>query len=477
MKRLLPASLFGRLVLILLLGLTLAQCLSAAISFNERDAALFHFTDLQWAQRDANAVTLMESLGGQDRHKIAAVLTTPRLHVSVRQGPLPAQGPENTTDRSAAEFEAMLSHLLGPHHRVRVNVTQGSAGAYATKPAEVTTSVPIDQRQHIVTQIRLRNGAWVIFDHPRTRHIAAWPKQLLLRLGILLASVIVLALIAVRWVTRPLTSLATAAEALGQDIHRSPLPESGPLEVRRAARAFNTMQARLRRYLEDRTRILSALSHDLKTPITRLRLRAELLGNEELQTKFVQDLDEMEAMTRATLDCMRGIDVGEPSRCIDLMAMLESLLSDTAELGAVVTLHGSATRPYPGRPQALKRCLQNLLNNALAYGGETVTILVEDGEKALEIVVRDTGPGIPQSELSRVFEPFYRIEGSRNRNSGGTGLGLTIARNIAVSHGGSLRLISRSSGGLDAILHLPRSQPFGSQREPATHSIPGVGIP
>lgn len=461
MKHVLPSSLFGRLVLILLLGLTLAQLLSAAISFNERDAALFRFTDLQWAQRDADAVALMESLGEQERHKIATVLTTPRLHVTLHERPLPAQGPGITTDRSAAEFETILRRVLGPQYRVRVNVTRGSAVAHAkpAAPAGAAATEPTDRRQHIVTQVRLRDGGWVLFDHPRARHIATWSAELLLRLGVLLVSIIALALVAVRWVTRPLSSLASAAEALGHDIHRPPLPETGPLEVRRAARAFNTMQARLRRYLEDRTRILSALSHDLKTPITRLRLRAELLENEALQAKFIQDLVEMEAMTRATLDFMRGMEVDEPARFIDVMAMLESLLADAEELGASVALQGSTTQLYTGRPQALKRCLQNLLSNALAYGGERAVVIVGDEEKALEIVVRDYGPGIPQSELARVFEPFYRLEASRNRNSGGTGLGLTIARNIAAAHGGSLRLINRTSGGLDAVLRLPRLRP------------------
>lgn len=468
MKRLLPSSLFGRLVLILLLGLTLAQFLSAAISFNERDAALFRFTDLQWAQRDAEAIALMESLGERQRHKIAAVLTTPRLHVTLHERPLPAQGPGITTDRSAAEFEAILRRVLGPQYRVRVNVTQGSATTHAN-PGNAVTTEPVDRRQHIVTQVQLRDGGWVIFDHPRARHIATWSAELLLRLGVLLVSIIVLALVAVRWVTRPLSSLATAAEALGHDIHRPPLPETGPLEVRRAARAFNTMQARLSRYLRDRTRILSALSHDLKTPITRLRLRAELLENESLQAKFIQDLAEMETMTRATLDFMRGMEVDEPSRFIDVMALLESLLADAEELGAAVTLQGSTTRPYTGRPQALKRCLQNLLSNALAYGGEQAVVIVGDNAQSLEIVVRDSGPGIPRSELARVFEPFYRLEASRNRHSGGTGLGLTIARNIAAAHGGSLQLVNRTGGGLDAILRLPPFAIAGAQRGSRVH--------
>jgi signal transduction histidine kinase len=451
----LPKSLFGRLVLILLLGLILAQLLSAAILLKERDKALYHYGDLQWAERDAGVVALMESMGSAARHKIAAVLTTPGLRVSLRQRPLPTTGPGIGIDPPAADFEATLKRILGPNRALRVVVTRQASRYVPAGQRRFKGQRIVDRRQHVITQVKLRGGKWISFDHPRRRHMDDWPYRLLVSLGILLISVIVLAAFAVHWVTRPLSALAAAAEGLGRNIHQPPMPETGPLEVRHAARAFNTMQARLARFIEDRMRILAAVSHDLKTPITRLRLRTELLDDEALRAKFVQDLAEMETMTQAALNFMRGIEAREPAQPIDIMALVESVQSDAEELGGNVAIRGRAEHAYAGRPQALKRCLENLLSNALAYGRRAL-IVVNDEAEVLRITVRDAGPGIPEEKIEKVFEPFYRLEGSRNRETGGTGLGLAIARNIVAAHGGTLTLVNRAEGGLDAVLTLPR---------------------
>jgi signal transduction histidine kinase len=279
----------------------------------------------------------------------------------------------------------------------------------------------------------------------------------LLTLAILLAAVLLLSYIAVRWVTRPLQLLATAADELGRDINRPPLPEGGPVEVSRAARAFNTMQARLVRFIDERTRLLTAMSHDLKTPLTRMRLRAELLEDGSLRKRFEADLLEMEAMVTQTLEFMRGLSHREPTQLVDIMGLLESLQSDNEAMGRKVTIDGRVTRPLNGMPQLLKRCLSNLVDNAVLYG-MSAEIRVEDGPDQLAIRVRDHGPGMPESEIEKVFEPFYRIEGSRSRETGGTGLGLSIARNIAQAHGGDVRLRSGEDGGLEAILTLPRDE-------------------
>ncbi|MGB9428858.1 MAG: ATP-binding protein, partial [Gammaproteobacteria bacterium] len=208
-------------------------------------------------------------------------------------------------------------------------------------------------------------------------------------------------------------------------------------------------------YVQDRTRLLTAISHDLKTPITRLRLRAELLEDEVLKDKFIRDLHDMEHMTSATLDLLRGLEVNEPSQPIDLMALLESVQADAVETGQPVSLQGNITRAFTGRPQALRRCLENLVSNAVRYGGRA-DLIVEDGDQAVTIRVRDKGPGIPEDQLERVFEPYYRLDSSRSRENGGNGLGLGIARNIAVLHGGSLTLRNPPGGGLEAVLVLPR---------------------
>jgi signal transduction histidine kinase len=306
-----------------------------------------------------------------------------------------------------------------------------------------------------VVQTRLHDGTLITFDSRQPLESVNWPYRLMLSLAVLLAAVIALTLFAVRWVTRPLKTLAAAAQSLGEDINRPPLDETGPLEVSAAARAFNTMQHKLAKFIADRTRIFTAMSHDLKTPITRLRLRAELLDDAELRAKFVRDLQEMEAMVSAALDFMRGVDQHEPAQPVDIMALLESLQADARETGGDVTIEGAVQSAYRGHAQTLKRCLANLIDNAVKYG-QRATVAIADSAAELVISVRDDGPGIPEAELERVFEPFHRLEGSRNRATGGTGLGLTIARNIVEAHGGSLVLHNRPGGGLEAVLTLPR---------------------
>jgi len=303
-------------------------------------------------------------------------------------------------------------------------------------------------------QVRLQDGTWATFDTQVTQESANLPWRVLLTLAILLAAVLLLSYVAVRWVTRPLHLLASAADELGRDINRPPLPEGGPVEVSRAAHAFNTMQTRLVRFIDERTRLLTAMSHDLKTPLTRMRLRAEMLEDGNLRERFEADLVEMESMVTQTLEFMRGLSNREPEQNVDIMGLLESLQADNEAMGRIVTIDGRVSRPYFGAPQFLRRCISNLVDNAVLYG-KKAEIRVEEGPDQLTIRVRDHGRGIPDSEIENVFEPFYRLEGSRSRETGGTGLGLSIARNIAQTHGGDVRLRNHEEGGLEATLTLP----------------------
>jgi signal transduction histidine kinase len=225
--------------------------------------------------------------------------------------------------------------------------------------------------------------------------------------------------------------------------------------VQRAARAFNTMQAQLVGYVRERTQLLAAMSHDLKTPITRLRLRAELIDDPAVRLKLEKDLAEMETLVSRTLDFMRGVANDEAVQAVDVNALLESIQADLQETGGRVDIEGRARAPYRGRPQALKRCIGNLVENAIKYGS-AAHIFVEDGSELLQIRVVDEGPGIPASALERVFEPFYRLDQSRSRDTGGTGLGLSIARSIAENHGGTLAVRNAPQRGLEAIVKLPR---------------------
>jgi signal transduction histidine kinase len=278
-----------------------------------------------------------------------------------------------------------------------------------------------------------------------------------LSLAVLLAAALGLSYVAVRWVTRPLHQLAVAAERLGRNLNVSPMEETGPLEIRQAASAFNTMQARLTRFVEDRTRMLAAMSHDLKTPLTRMRLRAELLDDDELRERFEADLCEMQAMVQDALDFMRGVHAQAPAQPVDVDAMLVALQADQLAARRSVRIEGRTIGPYVGVESLLRRCLTNLVDNAVSYGGEA-TVRVDDNAERLILRVLDSGPGIPQDDLERVFEPFLRLEPSRSRTTGGTGLGLTIARDIARVHGGEISLRNRSEGGLEAILTLPRTR-------------------
>jgi signal transduction histidine kinase len=304
------------------------------------------------------------------------------------------------------------------------------------------------------TEVQLSDGTWARFDTALPDPPQALPWRLALTLAVLLASVLALSYIAVRWVVQPLQRLTQAAQSLGEDLNRPPLPEDGPREVQQAARAFNTMQQRLAAFVNERTRVLTALSHDLKTPITRMRLRADLLDDDEQRLRFESDLKEMEAMVTQTLEFMRGLGGNEARVPVDMMALLASLQADQQAMGRTVEIQGRVSRPCPGVASLLRRALNNLVDNAVLYGGGA-TVCAEETPEALVLRVLDEGPGLPETELERVFEPFYRVEASRSRATGGTGLGLGIARNVARAHGGDLVLRNRPEGGLEARLTLP----------------------
>lgn len=457
MMRFLPQSLFSRMVLILLGGLILVQSISVIFHLRERDRLLFRSNSMESAQRIADTIRLLNSLAPADRHRLATALNSPTLHISL--GVSPSSAPHHNPDSAnqEASFNRLLRDLLGeaPSIDATVSETRWPTQQLGGNAPRSAINIYPQQRTVFTVWTRLQDGATVSVDAIPSGGAFPTPPRLLFNLLILFAAVIFLSLLAVRLATRPLNTLASAAEKLGNNINSPPLAETGPTEVRRAAHAFNTMQSRLANYIQERTRILAAMSHDLKTPITRLRLRAELLEDDDLKTKFAKDLEEMESMVTTTLDFMRGVDNPEPVQPVDIMALLESLQADAAEIGQEVGLEGIAARPYPCKPAALKRCLGNLIDNAIKYG-KSATVIVNDHDKQLQIHILDQGQGIPETELERVFEPFYRLESSRSRDTGGTGLGLGIARNIAQMHGGDLLLRNHPCGGLEAILTLPR---------------------
>jgi len=468
--RLLPQSLFGRLVLVLLGGLILAQLATGYINLAERGQLLYQSGGLRLAQRIADIAKLLDSLPPAERRRVVAAFNAPPLTISLDRPPMPTDPEPLDADLRRSMLRSVLDNALGGQMAVRVTRLEGAPEDFRPRGRFGRSDMSMMPHRmgergmadfspdgaFFTVQVALRDGTWVTFDTFLSPQAAAIPLRVALTLLILLGTVVVLSLVAVRWVTGPLSSLANAADQLGADINRPPLHETGPVEVQRAARAFNTMQRRLSRFIADRTRILAAMSHDLKTPITRMRLRSEMLDDETLRDKFARDLEEMESMVTQTLDFMRDADSVEPVQRVDIMALLESLQTDYQEAGDAVEIEGRISPPFSCRPHALRRCLTNIVDNAIRYGNRA-TIRAEDGAERIAIRILDEGPGIPEDELEKAFEPFFRGEASRSRETGGTGLGLGIARNIARAHGGDLSLRNRPEGGLEATLALPRT--------------------
>lgn len=277
---------------------------------------------------------------------------------------------------------------------------------------------------------------------------------LLLDITIRLGAVALAAWVGASWLSQPIKRLAQAALELGHDIGRPPLLMQGPKECREATQVFNQMQAQIQQQLSDRDRFVAAVSHDLRTPLTRLRLRAEGIELPEQRRKFQQDIAEMDEMIRVTLDYLRGSADPEARVKLDMDALVDSMREDHAAGGHEVTVVGSAL-PLMAQASAMRRCLGNLIENAIRYGG-CAEIRLVDMPDSLCIEVHDRGPGLPEGELNKVMAPFCRVEGSRNRQHGGVGLGLSIAQDIARNHQGELQLSNCPSGGLVARLTLPR---------------------
>ena len=461
--RLFPSSLYGRLLLILLVGLMVPQLLSALVHLYDRDTVLHQAMGLESAERISSIVSLIEATAVNKRQEVVKALSGYPLEIELsgtreETGHSVSVGQDGDHEQMVELFQGYLQQKLPIGHEAYVEVVES---ARMPQWVEAVNSPLQMQAMHqqiksFHVQVRLKDGAWLDFHYFLPKKIFAWPVRMVVALTLLMVAVLFLTWIAVRWVTRPLSTLANAAESLGRDIRHPPLAVEGPTEVRQAAEAFNTMQQRLSRYIGDRARILAAVSHDLKTPVTRLRLRTELMEDEKLRSEIETDLNHMEEMVRATLDFMKGTESQEKRQKMDLQALLESMQEDLYPLGIKFDLQGVIDTPVSVQPHTIKRCLTNLLENAFRYGNGKIEVRLEIRSESVSVVIHNGGSAIPEPELTKIFDPFYRIEPSRNRDSGGAGLGLSIARNIAHAHGGELRIENAPQGGVSAILDFPR---------------------
>jgi signal transduction histidine kinase len=280
------------------------------------------------------------------------------------------------------------------------------------------------------------------------------PSDRVLFMGFTIILVILGALLGVRWLTRPIKLLSQAAEDLGKNIDRPPLPETGSTEVKAAARTFNAMQQRLKSYIRDRETLFSAISHDLKTPITRLRLRAEMLDDEAQSKKFVEDLVELESMVHGALQCVKDTTIQENSVAFDMAGLLAEVCEGANLQQHCVKLSCEPVAPFSGKPAALKRAFTNIIDNAIFYGRRAEVKLCQSGANLL-VQVRDFGPGVAADDQEKIFEPYVRLEKSRNRHTGGSGLGLSIVSNIVHAHGGTLNVANHPEEGFVVEIVLP----------------------
>jgi signal transduction histidine kinase len=481
--RLLPRSLTGQTVAILVGGLLAAQVVSIVVNHVDRSGSVYRMSAESVARRIGTLTRALDRLDPDARPTVVSEFDSRSLRVRLAHQHVGLD--LQRVDRKYDEYEASFADLLRQYLRRDFR----SEVAIVDKPpnVEVGAAVPANQDwfdrlvyrsieslvpspHAIVVQVRLSDDTAVSYVAALPHESPASLRILLYRLLITICAAAILTLVAIRIVTRSLRRLGHAAETLSVDLNQPPLAEEGPTEIRRTISAFNAMQERLRAYVLERTRILAAMSHDLRTPLTRMRLRAELITDAAERARMIADVQEMQSMVDASLDYAKAMHVPPERTPLDVNVLLESIQADWEDLGHDIAIAGRTSAPLSADARLLRRCIGNLVANAVRYG-QRARIVVEDRCDALTIRVVDDGPGIPAAEIERVFEPFYRLDGSRNRAHGGTGLGLTIARNIARMHGGTLTLRNHApASGLEAIVCLPRAAmaPPISVREPAT---------
>ena len=427
-----PRSLLARLLIIVLLGLLLANSLSLTLVMYER-------------MRSARTVML----GNLEYDVATSVAILDRLPASERAGWI------WRLDRGNYRY------ILGPGASGGAPQDRRSQDAIRTLKETLSVKYPLSftaipgPTSHIQAHLTLSDGAPLTIDLiPRMPPVARWlPVVLVLQLLL----VALCSWIAVRQVVRPFSQFTRAVDALDPAAN-TPMAEQGPVEVRRAAHAFNAMQSRIQSYLRERARILASISHDLQTPITRMKLRVEMAEQPELRDKLLNDLDNMSRLVREGIAYARSAEsLEETALKMELNAWINSMVSDYQDIGKNVQFHAADTRlPIVTRPQALRRVMTNLLDNALKFGEYALVEIDDTHAGEIVIHIMDGGPGIPDAERDAVLQPFYRIETSRNRETGGTGLGLAIAAQLTAQLNGTLRLTNRTTGGLDVSITLPR---------------------
>lgn len=457
-----PRSLAGQLIALLLIALVVAQVFTLWIFAGERRVALVEMARSTFLARGASLVRVLEEAPQSQYPEILKAVSSHFLWFEVDSKPALAASGTRPAERRLVE---MFQEELGDDRDIRIDVMAKPPSSIrhprdAERRTERRDTEARERRRRtgiiaLAMSVPLKDGQWLNaatrFRLPRHTYL-----PMLVSIGLMAGAIVLIIAVTIRRLTRPLRELAAAADRLGRGEDVDPLPETGPAEVRGTIHAFNVMQDRLTRFVRDRTRMLGAISHDLRTPITSLRIRAEFIEDDENREKMIETLDEMQHMVEATLALARDQSSREAAAKTDLGEFVDAIADDYRSTGRPVTFERPEARIVTTiRPISLKRALRNLIDNAIRYG-DSAELSLEERPDSLVLSVRDSGQGIPPDRLKDVFDPFVRIEESRSEETGGIGLGLSIARSIVHAHGGTLTLENRREGGLNARISLPR---------------------
>ena len=486
MRRLLPQTLFGQTLVALLIGIGLSLAAGAWIYASARQEAVRAVGALAAAERIINISRLVGEAPAAWRKRLVDGASDPMFRVALSDGRPAIAGARGSDDPSSdiADYirqalptrTVVIAVAAGPGGRLRDGPGYGGSGPHSWPWAGFgpggNGGMGAGPRGHgpmmhgplagaamswrgLDAAVEISDGQWLRFTTSLPDTGPTISSRLWLALAVMAGMIALLTTWSVRRMTAPLALLADAAQRLGRNVEAPALAMSGTVEMRHAAAAFNEMQGRLRCLIENRTLMLAAISHDLRTQLTLLRLRAEAGQASEDRERMLRTIAEMEDMLTATLSFAREDAKGEERRRVDVSALVSSIVDDMADAGLPVTSAQVASGIVADcKPVALRRAITNLIDNAVKYG-KRATVGLSTGASMLDLTIDDEGPGIPEDQLVHVLQPFYRLEGSRNRDTGGIGLGLAIAASIAEAHGGKLVLANRPEGGLRAKLTLP----------------------
>lgn len=435
------SSLVARAIAVLILAVLVSHGLSMGLYHAELADRLAANQETQLGEKLAAIKDLVETAPESAREAIAHAIGGSSIEAHWdRQSAVPAtDGRDARLTESAARLAERIPGLRPDDLRLSYGPDSGP------------TSNPL----LLMVSLKLADGTWVNASTGTHRVPGGGLQSAIVSTILMALAVVPVAVWLLRIAIRPLRVFSKAAERLGNDMNAPPLPEHGPAEVAQTARAFNEMQRRVRKLLADRTAMLAAVSHDLRTPITRLRLRAELLDDTEQQQKIVSDITEMEEMVNSTLAFFRDDAIAEARRPLDLGSLVRTIVDDSVDLGQDVKLERCDACVVDGRPVALKRALVNLVENAVKYGDRARIRLIGEAHDAI-LTIEDDGPGIPEARKDDVFEPFVRLETSRSRETGGVGLGLALVRSVIRAHDGSVTIENVPGHGLRATVTLPK---------------------